>query len=229
MPSDQFDAVTESKVKNFQRDYMKMGAPTGVVDEETAKAVDEFGGKFSFDFNDLKCTCGKCTGFGNGKFKNEYSSTNKVEAYYKYEYPGIHRMLLWGLRGLKHHIESEMSPFLKIGVFYSTYRCWGDNTKNSRTSTNHMGKAADLHIFTKTTNKDWHRPTDKTENIKLCNKVRDVCVSKMGAQIKWNNNNQFGLEPPIGTVKADSWVHIDVRTYDNEKYLQDKYFIEDFK
>src|SRR5271157_4651100 len=87
VPNSTFDDLTESKVKQFQKDYMNMDSPTGEVDEDTAKAIDEFGGKYEIDFDQLKCRCGLCSGFGNSKHKDEYSTTTKEEVFYKFEYP----------------------------------------------------------------------------------------------------------------------------------------------
>lgn len=227
VPSDTFDATTEKKVKNFERDYMKRQSQSGIVNEAVAKALDEFGNKYLIPFDELKCKCGSCQGFGHHLHKDEYRSQTKLEIYNKYEYPGIHRMLLWGIKGLMYHLESEHSTSLKIGKFFSVYRCWNDNKKNGRSSTNHMGKAADLHIYTKENGSEWFRPTEKSQNTALCNKVRDVCASKLNAQIEWKHENQFSLEPSTGTVKADTWVHIDVRMFNHQKYLTDNFFCTD--
>ena len=59
---------------------------------------------------------------------------------YQYEYPGIHRMLLWSLRALFF--------FLKEYDFIITsgYRCSVNNEQKGRSSTNHNGKAVDVDV-----------------------------------------------------------------------------------
>ena len=69
VPADTFDEMTESKVINFQRDYMKMKTPTGEVDEKTARAVDEFVNSYPIDMQNMKCPCGTCGGYGRGQKK----------------------------------------------------------------------------------------------------------------------------------------------------------------
>ena len=235
VPTDTFDETTEKKVRQFQNDYMKMDKPTGEVDDETAKAIDAFGEKYLIDFSQLKCNCQECLGFGLGKHKEMFAGD---EVYNKYEYPGIHRSLLWGIRGLMFYLESENNPCLKIYRIDSGYRCHINNshhinpiTKAPRTSTNHMGKAADLHIATKDNAQTWHRPTNEAVNLKLCNKVRDACQKMLNAQINWDGLNRFSLEPAESKTKnaatAPTWVHIDVRKFDRNKYLQDRFFCKD--
>jgi hypothetical protein len=131
-----------------------------------------------------------------------------------------------GDTGINVLFRNRKSPYVKVGKFYSVYRCWEDNNKHSRSSTNHMGKAADLHIYTKVEGGSWYRPENRDDNLKLCNHVRDICIAKLKAQVKWNEKNKFGLEPSTGDVKADTWVHIDVRTFDHSKYLQDNFFVK---
>lgn len=222
VPTDTFDAVTETKVKNFQRGYMKMKNPLGVVDENTANSIDEFGEVYPEDLSDYKCPCGKCTGFGNRKHKGEYRADKKQEKYHKYEYPGIHRSLLWLIRGLRFYL-SQQNPELKIGKVSSGYRCWIDNEAKKRTSTNHMGKAADLHIYSKTADGSWVNGA-KTK----CDEARQVLTRRTSAQTRWSGVNRFSLEPSEaiyeGEFLATTWVHIDVRTFEPDQFLDDKYF-----
>ncbi len=110
----------------------------------------------------------------------------------------------------------------RIGKFSSVYRCHIDNTNKGRSSTNHMGKAVDLHIYEKDKKT---RPSSLDERKKLCNHVRDLCVKHMNAQIRWKNKNRFSLEPATGSVSAPTWVHLDVRTFDKE-YRADTLFVK---
>jgi hypothetical protein len=114
----------------------------------------------------------------------------------------------------------------KVGKFSSVYRCWIDNNNHNRTSTNHMGKAADLHIFKKTNN-IWSSPSSYNDQKSSCDHVRQKFVDKANAQIRWSSDNKLSLEPsnksdPTEFV-ATTWVHVDVREFE-KKYLEDKFF-----
>jgi hypothetical protein len=98
LPDGDFGAGTKLQVVAFQRDWMEMPNPTGRVDATTFSAIDEFATRYPVDFSQLKCGCGICTGFGQGKFKGLYYQKQKAEAFHRYEYPGIHRMALWAYR-----------------------------------------------------------------------------------------------------------------------------------
>ena len=63
VPDGSFGSGTELQVTTFQRDYMKMALPTGIVDGDTMRAIDKFADQFPINFADLKCPCGKCGGF----------------------------------------------------------------------------------------------------------------------------------------------------------------------
>ncbi|MCF4970664.1 hypothetical protein CV014_27975, partial [Nostoc sp. CMAA1605] len=72
LPDGDFGSGTELQVKVFQADVMKMATPTGVVDRATFQAIDQLAQRFPIDFNQLRCRCGTCSGFGQGKFKGLY-------------------------------------------------------------------------------------------------------------------------------------------------------------
>ena len=98
VPDGDFGPGTERQVMTFQQDFMKI-APTGVVDRATLRAIDDFARRFPIDFKALRCRCGECGGFGKGRSKNAYlAGKAKAEAFHLYEYPGVHRMLLWAVR-----------------------------------------------------------------------------------------------------------------------------------
>ena len=116
VPTDEFTDRTEKMVKQFQRDYMKV-TETGKVCGNVLRAIDEFSVKFDISntfWNEIKCSCttkGKkvtsklrdvnelnnCSGFGNHTGKGIYKTGN-AEKDHKYEYPGVHRSLLFGLK-----------------------------------------------------------------------------------------------------------------------------------
>ncbi len=207
-PDGGFGPGTELQVMTFQRDYMKMDAPTGVADGATLTAIDKFADDFPIDFSQLRCPCGVCGGFGRGQFRGQYrNGVPKVEAYYLYEYPGIHRMILWAARALFFYTPGEKFKF------NSGYRCSVDNANHKRLSTNHRGKAVDIDTVLK--------PGEgKKEDMAKCNALRGRLVETANAQIGWAGTNRKSLEPPD---IAPTWVHYDVRSYER-KYLDDRFF-----
>jgi len=244
VPTDEFTDRTEKMVKQFQRDYMKV-PETGKVCGNVIRAIDEFSKKFDISadlWNQLKCSCstkGKkatskllmfeevnnCKGFGDGAGKNKYKNDVKNEAHHKYEYPGIHRSLLFGFKALQFYFSKQKS--YKIDSFSSGYRCRFKNY----TTTNHQGKAIDIQ-FSKG---NWQiRGAQKKNLIELRTIRDDIFIKYLGAQKEWPNSNLFSIEPidllysKSGALRYDhtfSWIHMDVRKFD-AIYLQDKYFCE---
>ncbi|EGD34030.1 peptidoglycan-binding protein [Capnocytophaga sp. oral taxon 338] len=240
IPTDEFTERTESMVKQFQRDYMKV-TETGIVCEEVLKSVDEFSAKF--DINDvvwgqLKCSCStkgkevtsllrkikeknKCNGFGDGTGEN--ISNEKVN---KYEYPGIHRSLLFGFKALLFYL-SEQDTY-SFALISSGYRCRFKNY----TTTNHQGKAIDIQF-----KKNNIMISGKNyKNIESLEDIRKLFFEKyLKAETSWKKKNNFSLEP-IGLNKNNteikghtySWIHIDVRRFEKE-YLDDIYFCKERK
>jgi hypothetical protein len=211
VPDGDFGPGTELQVVSFQRDFMKMPQPTGVADRSTLEAIEGFGAQYPIDFQALRCTCRQCGGFGRGRFKGKYRpGTPKAEAYHQYEYPGIHRMLLWAVRALFFYAPKDQF------VITSGYRCPVHNQKFGRTSTNHHGKAIDVDVVL--------RPgEDKRDDMRRCDGLRGLIVEKSTAQIGWGANNRKALEP---SNIAPTWVHYDVRCYDS-RYLEDRFFCQD--
>lgn len=213
VPDGDFGPGTERQVMNFQRDYMKIAEPGGIADRNTFRAIDRFADDYPFDFRLLKCPCRQCGGFGQGKFKGRYYTGHPaIEAYHRYEYPGIHRMLLWAVRALFLYL-----PEHSFNV-NSGYRCSIDNVAKGRTSTNHHGKAIDLGI---------ERKVGENERNDML-KCRSACgriVETAHAQIGWNATNRKALEP---AQIAPTWIHYDVRCYE-AKYLRDEFFCTTLK
>ncbi len=211
-----FGPGTELQVIAFQRDYMGMTKPTGIVEDETFSALKRFSQEFSIDFKKLKCPCGQCGGFGQNRFNGKYRTGKpKTEAYHRREYPGIHKAILQSFRAAKFYVTQAGfdMPFLTSG-----YRCWIHNEQKNRKSTNHMGKALDLDFPL--------RPgEDKRDDCNRCDSVRALLVEKCGFQIGWAAGNKKALEP---SSIAPSWIHMDVRCY-SEKYLSTKYFVKNSK
>ena len=146
VPTDEFTDRTEKMIKQFQRDYMQV-PETGKVCGNVLKAIDEFQVKYLIHFNDIKCKCGKCKGFGNEKFKAHKQNSKIAEAYRKYEYPGIHRSLVWALRSVMFYCSSKEKELgYSVKCVASGYRCDEDNKQHNRNTTNHMGKALDIHF-----------------------------------------------------------------------------------
>jgi hypothetical protein len=213
IPDGDFGPGTELQVFQFQRDFMKMQEPTGIVEQKTMAAIDQFAEQFPIDFDALKCLCGVCKGFGQGRFKGSYRHGKpKTEQNYRYEYPGIHRMLLWAVRAFFFYIpEHEF-------VITSGYRCGVQNKKTKRKSTNHHGKAVDIDVPGKP-------DEDKREDMIRCDEIRGIIVGKSNAQIGWNAANRKSFEP---SDIAPTWIHYDVRCYDR-KYLEDRFFCTNLK
>jgi Putative peptidoglycan binding domain len=208
VPDGDFGPGTDLQVTTFQRDYMKIETPTGLVDRATFEKIDEFADKFPIDFDKLKCRCGTCSGFGQGKFKGLYiSGKPKVEAFHRYEYPGIHRMILWAARAIFFYMPQHKFQF------NSSYRCSVDNLQHGRSSTNHHGKAIDVDVPLKA-------GETKQDDMSRCDTIRGRLVETANAQIGWLGTNRKSLEP---RDIAPTWVHYDVRQYER-KYLDDKFF-----
>jgi hypothetical protein len=208
LPDGDFGPGTELQVVRFQADFMKMARPSGEADGETLEAIDAFGAQYPLDFTALACPCGACGGFGQGRFKSRYRMPgSREEKYHRYEYPGIHRMLLWAVRGLFFYLPEHAFTIT------SGYRCAVRNEQTGRTSTNHHGKAVDLDVAAKP-------GEDKRDDMNRCNAIRGLLVERSNAQIGWHAANRKALEPDD---IAPTWVHYDVRTYDR-KYLTDADF-----
>jgi hypothetical protein len=210
-PDGDFGSGTELQLQKFQQDFMGMATPTRVVDRATYLAIDDLARKFPIDFTKLRCPCGQCGGFGKGLFKDIYVPGGEgQEVSHHYEYPGIHRMILWAARALFHYMPEHQF------TFNSGYRCHVDNEKNKRTTTNHMGKAVDIDIVLQA-------GESKRDDADKCNEVRGKLVELSNAQIGWSARNRKSLEPPD---IAPTWVHYDVRQYER-KFLTDEYFCKD--
>lgn len=237
-PNDNYDDTTVIIVKQFKTDYMNQANADGTfVDMVTIEAIDKFAEEYPItdtEFNQMVCPCtsykdkepkilgDKCSGFGKGRngvalTTIEYTDaqTNwKIaynEAFNPYEHPGIHKGILWIFRATKLYLKKYGYSVEKIS---SGYRCWNNNYKNKRVSTNHMGKAIDIIVkkpgktITGAGNYDYLRSL--------------IFVPDMKAQIKWPNKNKISLEPS-GPKLANDWIHLDIRTYE-KKYLSDNYF-----
>lgn len=213
VPDGDFGPATERQVMNFQRDYMDPAAPTGIVNRATLRAIDRFADDYPIDFKALKCPCGKCRGFGHRRFKGLYQPGKpRVEAFHRYEYPGIHRMLLWAARAAFLYLPEHRF------VITSGYRCSVDNANHGRSSTNHHGKAIDIDIVPRA-------GESKRDDMNKCDAARGRIVSTGNAQIAWSAPNCKALEP---SDIAPTWIHYDVRCYE-PKYLRDEAFCTTLK
>ncbi|MCF8506024.1 MAG: peptidoglycan-binding protein [Caulobacter sp.] len=209
LPDGDYGPGTELQVSSFQRDVMGQTKPTGQADAATIAAIAAFGAAHPVDFQQLACRCGVCGGFGRGLFKGKYRGTVKAEAYNRYEYPGIHRMILWAYRAAMFYA----GPKGWTLTINSGYRCSEDNRQHGRSSTNHHGKAIDMDIL---------GAPSKMIDRERCNTLRGLLVEKANAQIGWSAANRKSLEP---AEIAPTWVHYDVRSYDS-RYLADRYFVK---
>jgi hypothetical protein len=207
VPDGDFGAGTELQVVEFQHRFMGMPSPTGVADRATLEAIQRFGDQFPIDFAALECPCNVCPGFGRGRLKGAHRDGKQAEAFHLYEYPGVHRMLLWAIRAAMFQMPEHRF------VINSGYRCEDHNRQKGRSSTNHRGKAVDLDV-------GGTAGEDRRDDMERCNRIRGVLVELANAQIGWSARNRKALEPPD---IAPTWVHYDVRCYD-PKYLEDRFF-----
>lgn len=208
LPDGDFGPGTERQVMSFQRDYMKLAQPGGVADRATLLAIDRFADQFPIDFDKLKCPCRECGGFGSGQFKGRYlAGRPKAEAFHRYEYPGVHRMLLWAVRAAFFYMPEHQFTIT------SCYRCSVDNDRHRRSTTNHHGKAIDIDIVQKP-------GEDKQDDMVKCEAGRGRIVSTADAQIGWTAPNRKALEP---SSIAPTWIHYDVRCYE-PRYLGDEMY-----
>lgn len=215
-----FGPGTELQVMQFQKDFMGSPAPTGIVDPITAKAIDTFAMKYPIDFSILKCPCGNCSGFGKGLGKGQYvAGMPQVEAYNMYEYPGIHKAILWAVRAVIFY-----NPQYTL-VPTSGYRCGADNVIHNRTSTNHHGKAVDLGVVLPKNQASQPDAIRNTTKVNICNAIRGKMVEVGNFQIGWDANNRKSFEP---SNIAPTWIHQDVRSYD-KAMLDDKFFVKNSK
>lgn len=208
-----FGPATEYQVMAFQRLYMKMNNPTGTVENDTFDAIERFVNEFPIDFIKLRCDCGECEGFGQERFKGEYRPEKaEIEAYHRYEYPGIHKAILHTYRATQFYVQEAGYdlPFITCG-----YRCWINNEIKGRKSTNHMGKALDCDF-------PMHSGENKRDDMNRCDAVRGILVEKSNFQIGWGAANRKALEP---SNIAPSWIHMDVRSY-APRYLEERYFVK---
>ncbi|KUJ59999.1 hypothetical protein AR687_20475 [Flavobacteriaceae bacterium CRH] len=242
VPTDKFTDRTEKMIKQFQRDYMKV-PETGRVCGNVLTAIDDFSKKFDLStrfWNQMKCDCKKkgqivsselrginetnsCNGFGDHTGKLTYKALPHNEANHNYEYPGIHRSLLFGVKALQFYFSKQ--TVYTMDQVTSGYRCRFKNY----TTTNHQGKAIDIQ-FSKN-GVEIRGPV--RQNLQKLKDIRDdFYIKYLGAQKKWPDKNLFSTEPidllykPNGALRYDhtfSWLHVDVREFDNN-YLEDKYF-----
>ncbi len=93
-----------------------------------------------------------------------------------------------------------------------------------------MGKAADIHF-----NKNGTRTKLSSEMDILREKIYCDCIDAAKNIVNgknmycWSNSkNRFCLEPgnwSDGTSAAYSWVHLDVREFNQDSYLKDYFFV----
>ena len=215
VPSDEFTSLTEAAVKQFQRDYMGV-PPTGRVCGNTIIALDKFRAETMVDidraFGKIKCTCGNCMGFGSGAHHNDPYPRNAASD--REEYPGIHRSLIWMMKSMYFYLQKEHEIGYSFQKIASGYRCHEDNKKHKRTTTNHMGKALDLHF---------NKGARRADNKKDVQEIREkIFIAHLGAKMGWKSN-QMGMES--SAQGATTWVHVDVREFE-QKYKSHRFFVQ---
>ncbi len=208
----EFGPGTELQVVCFQRNYMGMQKPTGIVATKTFAALKQFATEFPIDFAQIRCVCGKCGGFGQDRFSGKYKpGMPPIEAYHRREYRGVHKAILHSYRAAKFYCARAGFPTAKIT---SGYRCWVDNQKHGRDSTNHMGKALDVDF-------PLLAGEGKRDDAARCDRARGILVEQSNFQTGWGANNRKSLEP---SDIAPTWIHMDVRSYEL-RFLADEHFV----
>lgn len=145
-------------------------------------------------------------------------STRKDEGHHIYEYPGIHRSLLWAVRGLDFSLCQNEEIKARRSKFEDGYRC----ADHWRKTTNHRGKAVVIHFETNANGK-WDRPPGIKE--KTCNQIRALCqkANMLNASIDWDPKRSDCFSMESAATGATSWVHVDTRMFTPE-YLNDRFF-----
>lgn len=206
-----FGTGTKKQVEVFQEEYMGIKKPSGIFDNETKKALDSFLVEFGLEFSGLACKCKTCDGFGQGRYKGKYRQNSKEEKHHRYEYPGIHKAIIFSAITAKFYLQTSK---LSTVIVTSGYRCHVNNTIKGRSTTNHMGKAIDIDF-------KGIKPKTKRDR-ELCNEGRGLLIRKAHFQNGWFAKNRKALEP---SSIAPTWIHMDVRMYE-AKYLDDSFFVK---
>ncbi|OEK09801.1 hypothetical protein A8C32_09830 [Flavivirga aquatica] len=215
VPTKKFTVRTVTMVKQFQKDYMGI-EPTGNICGSTLKAIDEFEAQYPINFDEIKCKCGKCTGFGKGRKSEEYQKISIKERYRKYEYPGIHRSLVCGYRASLFYVEKHSELNYTTKHIESGYRCHDHPIYIKKGTTNHCGKALDIH---------YNYNGERTRSTVHMEEIRKKIFNKyLGAKWDWAlEKDIFYLE---STSKgARTWIHVDVREFSQE-YLTQEFFVK---
>ncbi|SNV34693.1 Uncharacterised protein [Chryseobacterium taklimakanense] len=214
VPTDEFTDRTEKMIKQFQKDYMKV-PETGKICGNVLRAIDEFQSKYPLNFDEIRCKCGSCNGFGKERNSEEYQNAKILEKHRKFEYPGVHRSLLWCYRATLFYVNRDAHLNFKTKWVESGYRCHNHYIYIRDKTTNHCGKALDIHYNILSTGK-------RTKSNSDMNKIRKEIFKKYtGAKEDWNSGKDiFYLES-----FATTWIHVDVREFSQE-YLVKKYFVK---
>ena len=215
LPTDEFTDLTEKCIKQFQRDYM--GVPeTGKICGSLLVALDEFMAKYPMDkyFAQMKCKCGKCSGYGQGQMNVNWFGNPANE------YPGIYRGLVWILRASQFYLAKTKLGYdiLKIS---SGYRCIEDNKQHPnkygvpRKTVNHMGLALDVQYVKKGETTRTGQAGIDTIRSKIFTQFIDANFSR--------GTDKIYLESSAEGAKT--WVHFDCRSF-SRLYKENSFFAQ---
>jgi len=158
-----------------------------------------------------KCDGSGNDGFGKKRFSGEFLlkdkklvdntdlSSEKLDLYDMYEYPGMDKAVLWAVRALMHRSELQSDTQFKAIKVVSGYRCWHDNYHHTddarwrhRRSTFNFGKTIEFYIQDHCTETEWKEDTSDTQDPRRpkvcpqCQAVQKVAIEKCGFQHRWH-------------------------------------------
>jgi hypothetical protein len=207
-----YDATTRDAVKRFQKAHGL--APTGVVDANTFRTIDDEVGVHAVPVSSLKCPCvtgknkgdplcrckdhnadtSECAGFGNKRFAGAYLldksksfAGEKLAVYAMEEHEGVDKTVIWAVRALMHRAGVDR---IKVTA---GYRCWTDNYHevddtgwHHRRGTLHLGHTIEF-IHPKTC-------VQKGKNAcPECERIRAVALAKCGYQLRWHELDRVAI------------------------------------
>lgn len=196
-PSEYFTDRTEQCVRQFQRDYMKMALPTGVVDLETLAAMKTFSKKYREPLEAYTCRCNKCNSWGKSH--------------------GIHPALLWTVSALRFYMAQKLDSKFKINEIIG-FRCPDYENEGKHFSPKYQGGAIALHL--KTWGKEISSPSDWDE---IERKLLPLsgCKSSKNEHFTEDEIVQYAIK----TLNNRKWIEISIRHFDPDRDGEKEFWV----